>query len=146
LPDTDFADAFRHIADQAISVNANAFLLAGDLFDRPQVEPPHLRQAQEILGKLKAAHIPVIAVAGNHDKALLNSDAPTWGLEGEQDAVADLFFDLKEGVRANKSVDELAELVQVSPLTGKIRAPAMASADTGAGESGRTQPYAERSA
>ena len=69
-----------------------------------------------------------------------------WGLEGEQDAVADLFFDLKEGVRANKSVDELAELVQVSPLTGKIRAPAMASADTGAGESGRTQPYAERSA
>jgi len=69
-----------------------------------------------------------------------------WGLEGEQDAVADLFFDLKEGVRANKSVDELAELVQVSPLTGKIRASAMASADTGAGESGRTQPYAERSA
>ena len=78
LPDTDFADAFRHIADQAISVKASAFLLAGDLFDRPQVEPPHLRQAQEILGKLKAAHIPVIAVAGNHDKALLNSDAPTW--------------------------------------------------------------------
>ena len=78
MPDTDFADAFRHIADQAISVKASAFLLAGDLFDRPQVEPPHLRQAQEILGKLKAAHIPVIAVAGNHDKALLNSDAPTW--------------------------------------------------------------------
>jgi DNA repair exonuclease SbcCD nuclease subunit len=78
LPDSDFADAFGHIADQAIAAQADAFLLAGDLFDRPQVEPPHLRQAQEILAKLKAARIPVIAVYGNHDKALLNSDEPTW--------------------------------------------------------------------
>ena len=69
-----------------------------------------------------------------------------WGLDGEQDAVADLFFVLKEGVRANKSVDELAELVQVSPLTEKIRASAVASADTIAGEGGRAQPHAERSA
>ena len=66
LPDTDFADAFRAIADEAIAGKADAFLLAGDLFDRPQVEPPHLRQAQEILTRLKAAAIPVIAVAGNH--------------------------------------------------------------------------------
>jgi DNA repair exonuclease SbcCD nuclease subunit len=78
LPDTDFADAFRFITDQAIADKADAFLLAGDLFDRPQVEPPHLRQAQEILARLKAAGIPVIAVAGNHDKAFLNSDDPTW--------------------------------------------------------------------
>src|SRR6185503_10135137 len=78
LPDTDFADAFRSIADEAIAAKADAFLLVGDLFDRPQVEPPHLRQAQEILARLKAASIPVIAVAGNHDKAFLNSDDPTW--------------------------------------------------------------------
>src|ERR1700751_1241444 len=74
LPDSDFARAFDYIADQAIAKNADAFLLAGDLFDRPQVEPPHLRQAQEILAKLKAANIPVLAIAGNHDKAFLNSD------------------------------------------------------------------------
>jgi len=78
LPDADFAAAFRYIADQAIAANADAFLLVGDLFDRPQVEPPHLRQAQQILARLKAASIPVIAVAGNHDKAFLNSDEPTW--------------------------------------------------------------------
>ncbi|GEM_PF-417287 len=78
LPDSDFAVAFGYIAEQAITEKADAFLLAGDLFDRPQVEPPHLRQAQEILAKLKAAGIPVIAIAGNHDKALLNSDEPTW--------------------------------------------------------------------
>jgi len=78
LPDSDFAGAFGHIADQAIAGRADALLLVGDLFDRPQVEPPHLRQAQEILARLKTAGIPVIAVAGNHDKAFLNSDEPTW--------------------------------------------------------------------
>src|SRR6266496_1498988 len=78
LPDTDFADAFRYIADQAIAAKAGAFLLAGDLFDKPQVEPPHLRQAEEILAKLKAAGIPVIAIAGNHDKAFINSEEETW--------------------------------------------------------------------
>lgn len=78
LPHADFARAFHFIADQAIAGNADAFVLAGDLFDRPQVEPPHLRQAQEVLGKLKSAGIPVLAVAGNHDKAFLNSDEPTW--------------------------------------------------------------------
>ena len=78
LPDSDFADAFRYIADQAVAARASALLLAGDLFDRPQVEPPHLRQAQQILARLKASSIPVIAVAGNHDKAFLNSDEPTW--------------------------------------------------------------------
>ncbi len=54
------------------------FLLAGDLFDRPQVEPPHLRQAQEVLRRLKSAGIPVIAIEGNHDKQFVNTDAPTW--------------------------------------------------------------------
>jgi len=78
LPDTDFANAFRYIADEAIAAKADAFLLVGDLFDRPQVEPPHLRQSQEILARLKAAGIPVIAVAGNHDKAFLHPDDPTW--------------------------------------------------------------------
>ena len=36
---------------------ADAFLLAGDLFDRPQVEPPHLRQAQQVLARLKEAEV-----------------------------------------------------------------------------------------
>src|SRR5262245_45526386 len=49
LPDADLADAFEHIVRAAIDDRADVFLLAGDLFDRPQVEPPHLRQAQRIL-------------------------------------------------------------------------------------------------
>jgi len=78
LPDKDFADAFGFIAAKAIEEKADVFLIAGDLFDRPQVEPPHLRQAQQILLKLKQAGIPVIAIEGNHDKASILSDAPTW--------------------------------------------------------------------
>jgi predicted phosphodiesterase len=78
LPDSDLADAFRQIAEVAIAGKAEAFLLAGDLFDRPQVEPQHLRQAQEILCLLKVANIPVIAITGNHDKTFVNSEQPTW--------------------------------------------------------------------
>jgi len=78
LPDSDFADAFNFIADQAIAEKADAFLLAGDLFDRPQVEPAHLRQAEEALTKLKRAGVPVLAITGNHDKAFINSLEQTW--------------------------------------------------------------------
>ena len=53
-----------------------------------------------------------------------------WGLDGEREAVANLFFELKEGVRANKSVDELAELVNVSPLIETIRAAAAVPVET----------------
>ncbi len=78
LPDDDFKRAFDHIADQAIQKGADVFLIAGDLFDRPAVEPPHLRQAQQVLAKLKEAGIPVVATVGNHDKAFISSDDPTW--------------------------------------------------------------------
>src|SRR5262245_56441419 len=78
LPDSDFADAFAFVAGKAVEEEADVFLLAGDLFDRAQVEPPHLRQAEEVLEKLKEAEIPVIAIEGNHDKAFIHSEAPTW--------------------------------------------------------------------
>jgi len=78
LPEEDFATAFRFIAEQAVQQQADVFVLAGDLFDRPQVEPRHLRQAQEILHLLYRAKIPVVAIEGNHDKALIHSADSTW--------------------------------------------------------------------
>ena len=78
LPDSDLAAAFAYVAEKAIEEKADVFLIAGDLFDRPMVEPPHLRQAQQVLGRLKANAIPVIAVEGNHDRAFLHSEEPTW--------------------------------------------------------------------
>ena len=78
LPDTDLAAAFEFIAEKAIEERADLFLIAGDLFDRPLVEPPHLRQAQRILGRLKSSGIPVIAIEGNHDRAFFRTDETTW--------------------------------------------------------------------
>jgi DNA repair protein SbcD/Mre11 len=78
LPETDFAEAFAFIAEKAIAERADLFLIAGDLFDRPTVEPPHLRQAQQILGRLKSNGIRVIAIEGNHDRAMLHSGDQTW--------------------------------------------------------------------
>lgn len=78
LADQDFADAFASIVDTAIKERVDLFLIAGDLFDRPQVEPPHLSQALQILRRLKDAGIPVVAIEGNHDKAFVHSDQPTW--------------------------------------------------------------------
>lgn len=90
LPDADLAAAFRHIAQAAVDGGADVFVLAGDLFDRPQVEPGHLRQAQEGLRILKDAGIPVVAVEGNHDKAFVHSDEPTWVGYLAQDGLLEL--------------------------------------------------------
>jgi hypothetical protein len=67
--------------------------------------------------------------------SVLVEEEHLWGLDGEREAVANLFFELKEGVRANKSVDELAELVNVSPLIETIRATAAVSVETAVGGS-----------
>jgi exonuclease SbcD len=78
LPDQDLVEAFRFIAQAAIHDQADIFLIAGDLFDRPQVEPAHLRQAQDVLRLLMQAGIPVVAVEGNHDKTFVHSGEQTW--------------------------------------------------------------------
>jgi len=86
LPDCDFAEAFDFVASAAIDERADVFLIVGDLFDRAQVEPTHLQQAQAVLRKLRAAAIAVIAVEGNHDRPSLHSTGQTWveylGAEG----------------------------------------------------------------
>ena len=78
LPDEDFAQAFAFIATQAIAESADALLIAGDLFDRPQVEPPLLQQAMAVLRRLKSAGIPIVTIEGNHDRAFVHTDTPTW--------------------------------------------------------------------
>lgn len=45
LPESGMAEAFRFIDEGAVREKADVFLIAGDSFDRPKVEPPHPRQA-----------------------------------------------------------------------------------------------------
>jgi DNA repair exonuclease SbcCD nuclease subunit len=78
LPDTDFADAFRHVCRAAVARRADALLICGDLFDSPTIAPPHLRQAVGCLEPLAEAGIPALAIEGNHDKATVGGAEPTW--------------------------------------------------------------------
>ena len=69
LPDTDFAEALSRIVDRAIKWKAQVVLIAGDLFDTPQIPPPVLRQAQHCLAPLKKKKIPVVVIESIHDTA-----------------------------------------------------------------------------
>lgn len=73
----DFGRAFADAVDRAIDRRVRFVLIAGDLFHRRAVEPLALRQALHALKRLREAAIPVIAVDGNHDRAL-SADAYPW--------------------------------------------------------------------
>lgn len=78
LPEEDLAKAFQSTALSAIAEGADLFLIAGDLFDRPTIDPEHLEQALLSLEPLKKANIPVIAIEGNHDRPAYRSESKSW--------------------------------------------------------------------
>lgn len=78
LPESDLARAFSYIVNFTIENKADGLLIAGDLFDSPSIQPPHLQMAVECLAPLKEAGIPVFAIEGNHDRPSLSSGLPTW--------------------------------------------------------------------
>lgn len=63
----DFARAFLAIVDVAIAENVDFVILAGDLFQKRAIDALTLDQATRILGRLKDAGIPCIAIEGNHE-------------------------------------------------------------------------------
>lgn len=65
----DFGRAFLHIVEEAIAQRVDFVLFGGDLFQKRAIDPPTLLQAIEGLRRLKDAHIPVLAVEGNHERA-----------------------------------------------------------------------------
>lgn len=64
----DFALAFLAVVDDAIARRADAFLIAGDLFNKRAIDAQTLLQAQVGLQRLKDAGIPALAIEGNHDR------------------------------------------------------------------------------
>ena len=65
----DFGRVFLHIADRAIDLNADILLIAGDFFDKRDIDAAILSQALNGLRLLKDAGVQVAAIEGNHDKA-----------------------------------------------------------------------------
>lgn len=73
----DFGNAFRYVLEEAVAREVNFLLIAGDLFDKRNINARTLEQAVEILELAKQAKIQVIAIEGNHDKAFLR-DKDSW--------------------------------------------------------------------
>ena len=78
LPDSDLQAAFQYIVNFTLEQQADALLIAGDIFDSPNILPPCLQQATECLIPLQQAGVPVFAIEGNHDRATISGDTPTW--------------------------------------------------------------------
>jgi DNA repair exonuclease SbcCD nuclease subunit len=64
-------DFFRALYDAleryAVAEAVDFVLIAGDLFEHRNIQPSTLNQAQICLQLLQDAHIPVLAIEGNHD-------------------------------------------------------------------------------
>lgn len=73
----DFATAFLEVAALAVDRQVDFVLIAGDLFDRREINPQALGQASRGLWLLRRAGIPAYAIEGNHDKALY-VDRESW--------------------------------------------------------------------
>ena len=78
LPENDLAEALRFIVNYTLDQNVEGLLIAGDLFDSPTIQPPHLQMAIDCLTPLRTKGIPVFAIEGNHDRPSLSSEAATW--------------------------------------------------------------------
>jgi exonuclease SbcD len=65
----DFGRAFHRAVDFALEQDVRFVVISGDLFHKSAIDPPTLLQAVFGLDKLKEAHIPVISIVGNHDRA-----------------------------------------------------------------------------
>lgn len=66
---SEIAIALEQILTQAKTLDVDAVLIAGDIFDIPNPPAYAERIAYEFFCKLEAAGIPAIMIAGNHDSA-----------------------------------------------------------------------------
>lgn len=65
----DFARAWLDVVRRyAIQHEVDFMLIAGDFFDKPNIDPQAMNQAMAGLKLLKDAKIPVVVIEGNHDR------------------------------------------------------------------------------
>src|SRR3712207_4220450 len=65
----DFFRSWRDVIENhAIPQRVDFMLIAGDFFDRRNIDPQTMNHAVAGLQKLKEAGIPVVVIEGNHDR------------------------------------------------------------------------------
>jgi predicted phosphodiesterase len=73
----DLARRFREAGQRALDERVDLVLIAGDVFHSRSVDPGTLLAAIDVLQPLREAGIPVVTVAGNHERGW-RSDRQTW--------------------------------------------------------------------
>ena len=63
----DFFNAFSNVVDDALEMQVDAVVHAGDLFDSRNPTLEDLLDAINIISRLKAAGIPFLSIVGNHE-------------------------------------------------------------------------------
>ncbi len=74
----DYFTAFEYIIDYAINNNIEIILIAGDLFDRKELQPEVLERTEILLNKLKDNNIKCFAIEGNHDNIIPGRENESW--------------------------------------------------------------------
>ncbi len=72
----DYFKAFAHFIDYAIENEIDTIIIAGDFFDRKDLTPDVLQEAEKILEKARAAMLPIVLIEGNHDN--INNESDSW--------------------------------------------------------------------
>jgi len=70
----DFIDSFRAVAEYALEHKVDFVIIAGDFFNKKQIDPDALEGAIEVLSILKDAKIDVIVIEGNHDTSIYSEE------------------------------------------------------------------------
>jgi DNA repair exonuclease SbcCD nuclease subunit len=65
---TDYSDAFEDAIETAISLDVDAVLHTGDLFDAPNPNVPVVNRCLDIIKQLETASIPFLGIVGNHER------------------------------------------------------------------------------
>ncbi|MEZ5335576.1 MAG: exonuclease SbcCD subunit D [Methanolobus sp.] len=63
----DFLNAFSRVVDDAIEMDVDAVVHAGDLFDSRNPTLDDILDAMGLFSRLKTAGIPLLAIVGNHE-------------------------------------------------------------------------------
>ncbi len=74
----DFFDAFLYMIDYAVVNKLDAIIIAGDLFDKKEINPDILANTMTILDIARRNNIPVIAIEGNHDNFQESNSQDSW--------------------------------------------------------------------
>jgi len=70
----DFIESFRDVAEYALEHKVDFMIIAGDFFDKKQIDSDALEEAIEVLSILKDAKIDVIVIEGNHDTSIYSEE------------------------------------------------------------------------